>query len=94
MRVRPAQWITTRRSHHEPHPAGTAAGQGGFALKAKAAVDTGRLFVGQGGAKTQALIVAKSENTNLSASASANWKVATRNARLIASIWTCICTYC
>jgi TQXA domain-containing protein/LPXTG-motif cell wall-anchored protein len=57
-------------------PAGTAAGQGGFDLKATAAVATGRLFVGKDGAKTQSLIVAKSETTKLSAGATASWKVA------------------
>ncbi|MBB4912549.1 thioester domain-containing protein [Actinophytocola algeriensis] len=59
-------------------PAGAADGDGSFELKASAAVDTGRLFVGQNYDEhpTQSLIVAKSEKTTLTAGAGAEWTAA------------------
>ena len=59
-------------------PEGAADGDGSFELKVSAAVDTGRLFVGQNYDEhpTQSLIVAKSEKTTLTAGASAEWAAA------------------
>jgi TQXA domain-containing protein/LPXTG-motif cell wall-anchored protein len=56
-------------------PAGAADGDGSFELTASAAVDTGRLFVGEDYDEhpTQSLIVATSEKTTLTAGASAEW---------------------
>lgn len=60
-------------------PAAAAEGAGTFELTATAGVDTGRLFVGENYAteKTQSLIVATSEKTEIVASASGKWTVAT-----------------
>jgi TQXA domain-containing protein/LPXTG-motif cell wall-anchored protein len=59
-------------------PEGAADGDGSFELKVSAAVDTGRLFVGEDydANPTQSLIVAKSEKTTLTAGASADWAAA------------------
>jgi TQXA domain-containing protein/LPXTG-motif cell wall-anchored protein len=59
-------------------PEGAVDGDGSFELKVSAAVDTGRLFVGQNYDEhpTQSLIVAKSEKTTLTAGASAEWAAA------------------
>jgi TQXA domain-containing protein/LPXTG-motif cell wall-anchored protein len=59
-------------------PEGAADGDGSFELKVSAAVDTGRLFVGEDYDEnpTQSLIVAKSEKTTLTAGASADWAAA------------------
>lgn len=59
-------------------PAGTEAGEGSFELTAQAGVDTGRLFVGKNYAekKTQSLIVAKSERSEITASARGSWAAA------------------
>jgi TQXA domain-containing protein/LPXTG-motif cell wall-anchored protein len=59
-------------------PAGTVDGDGTFELTASAAVDTGRLFVGENYAKhpTQSLIVAAAVKTKLTASAGASWTTA------------------
>ena len=59
-------------------PEGTADGDGSFELTASAAVDTGRLFVGENYDEnpTQSLIVAKAEKTTLTAGASAEWAAA------------------
>ena len=62
-------------------PEGAAAGEGGFELTAEASVDTGRLFVGENygkkGKKTQSLIVATAEKSELAASAKGTWTEAT-----------------
>jgi TQXA domain-containing protein/LPXTG-motif cell wall-anchored protein len=59
-------------------PEGAADGDGSFELTVSAAVDTGRLFVGENYDEhpTQSLIVAKSEKTTLTAGAVADWTVA------------------
>jgi TQXA domain-containing protein/LPXTG-motif cell wall-anchored protein len=59
-------------------PEGAADGDGSFELKVSAAVDTGRLFVGENYDEnpTQSLIVAKSEKTTLTAGASVDWATA------------------
>lgn len=59
-------------------PAGTADGAASFELTASAAVDTGRLFVGQNYDEhpTQSLIVAKAEKTTLTVSATGSWTTA------------------
>jgi TQXA domain-containing protein/LPXTG-motif cell wall-anchored protein len=59
-------------------PAGTADGNGSFELTASAAVDTGRLFVGENYDEhpTQSLIVAKAEKTTLTVSATGTWTTA------------------
>jgi TQXA domain-containing protein len=56
-------------------PAGTKEGAGTFELTASAAVDTGRLFVGEKYSQhaTQSLIVAISGKTDITAGASAKW---------------------
>ncbi|MGH3762659.1 thioester domain-containing protein [Actinophytocola sp.] len=57
-------------------PADAAEGEGNFELSASAKVDTGRLFVGENYGedhKTQSLIVAKAEESELSVTASGNW---------------------
>jgi TQXA domain-containing protein len=57
-------------------PAGTAPGEGTFELTATAGVDTGRLFVGDQYSrtkKTQSLIVATSETSEIVASAGGKW---------------------
>jgi TQXA domain-containing protein/LPXTG-motif cell wall-anchored protein len=56
-------------------PAGTADGDGEFALTASANIETGRLFVGQNydRSPTQSVIVAKTEKTTLTAEAAAAW---------------------
>jgi TQXA domain-containing protein len=57
-------------------PAGTEPGDGTFELTATAGVDTGRLFVGEKYGKkkkTQSLIVATSEKSEIVASAGGNW---------------------
>ncbi|TDV51078.1 thioester domain-containing protein [Actinophytocola oryzae] len=56
-------------------PADEADGEGTFELTATAGVDTGRLFVGENYAKkaTQSLIVAKSEQSEIVASAGGKW---------------------
>ncbi|HEX6352054.1 thioester domain-containing protein [Actinophytocola sp.] len=56
-------------------PAGTKEGAGTFELSASAALDTGRLFVGEDyeNKPTQSLIVAISEKTDIVASAGAKW---------------------
>ncbi|MFI7676178.1 Cys-Gln thioester bond-forming surface protein [Actinophytocola sp. NPDC049390] len=59
-------------------PEGAADGAGDFELTASAAVDTGRLFVGENYDEkaTQSLIVAKAEKTTLTAGASVEWTAA------------------
>jgi TQXA domain-containing protein/LPXTG-motif cell wall-anchored protein len=58
-------------------PEDTADGAAKFILTATAAVDTGRLFVGQDeGQRTQSVIVADSEEAQLTAEAFAEWKAA------------------
>jgi TQXA domain-containing protein len=57
-------------------PANAAAGNGTFELKASASVDTGRLFVGENYSpkhKTQSLIVATAERSEIVASAGGKW---------------------
>jgi TQXA domain-containing protein len=58
-------------------PKDAEAGEGGFELTANASVDTGRLFVGENygkkGKKTQSLIVATAEKSELTASAKGTW---------------------
>jgi TQXA domain-containing protein/LPXTG-motif cell wall-anchored protein len=57
-------------------PEDTAAGEASFELTAKATVETGRLFVGKDYSeerKTQSLIVAGAEETQLTASAKGSW---------------------
>jgi len=57
-------------------PANAAAGSGTFELKASASVDTGRLFVGENYSakhKTQSLIVATAERSEIVASAGGKW---------------------
>ncbi|MGH3760761.1 Cys-Gln thioester bond-forming surface protein [Actinophytocola sp.] len=58
-------------------PAETAAGAASFRLTATTAVATGRLFVGEDnleeGERTQSLIVASSEDAELTATADADW---------------------
>lgn len=58
-------------------PAGTAEGDATFELTASAAIDTGRLFVGENYDEhaTQSLIVAKAETTTLTAGAGGSWTV-------------------
>jgi TQXA domain-containing protein len=58
-------------------PAGAQEGAGTFSLTATASVDTGRLFVGEnyGEKKTQSLIVATAESSEIVAAASAKWTV-------------------
>jgi TQXA domain-containing protein len=61
-------------------PAGTEAGEASFELTADASVDTGRLFVGErygNKHKTQSLIVATAEKSELAAKAKATWTEAT-----------------
>jgi TQXA domain-containing protein/LPXTG-motif cell wall-anchored protein len=60
-------------------PAETAEGDGSFELTASAKVDTGRLFVGKNYSenhKTQSLIVAKAEESQISVTAGGNWAAA------------------
>jgi TQXA domain-containing protein/LPXTG-motif cell wall-anchored protein len=59
-------------------PADAAEGSGGFELSASAKVDTGRLFVGKDYEhhKTQSLIVAKAEESQITVSANGDWKAA------------------
>jgi TQXA domain-containing protein len=57
-------------------PADAPEGEASFELKASAKVDTGRLFVGKEyseGKKTQSVIVAKAEESEISVTASGNW---------------------
>ncbi|MFI7675032.1 Cys-Gln thioester bond-forming surface protein [Actinophytocola sp. NPDC049390] len=61
-------------------PEGTEAGEASFELTANASVDTGRLFVGEKYSeknKTQSLIVATAEKSELSAKAKGTWTAAT-----------------
>lgn len=61
-------------------PANATEGEGTFELKATANVDTGRLFVGENYGKkkkTQSLIVATAEKSEIVASAGGNWTEAT-----------------
>lgn len=61
-------------------PEGTEAGEASFELTAKASVDTGRLFVGENYSnkhKTQSLIVATAEKSELVAKAKGSWTAAT-----------------
>ncbi len=61
-------------------PAGAAEGNGTFELTATANVDTGRLFVGENYGKkkkTQSLIVATAETSEIVASAGGKWTVST-----------------
>jgi TQXA domain-containing protein len=61
-------------------PKGAEAGEGGFELTAKASVDTGRLFVGEKYSdkhKTQSLIVATADKSELTAAAKGAWTEAT-----------------
>lgn len=61
-------------------PKGAEAGEAGFELTAKASVDTGRLFVGEKYSdknKTQSLIVATAEKSELTAGAKGTWTEAT-----------------
>jgi TQXA domain-containing protein len=57
-------------------PEDAAKGVASFELTATAGVDTGRLFVGENygkGKKTQSVIVAKAEKSEIAAAASGNW---------------------
>ncbi|MCA1655798.1 MAG: thioester domain-containing protein [Pseudonocardiaceae bacterium] len=60
-------------------PADAGEGAGSFELTASASVDTGRLFVGEkyDKKKTQSLIVATAESSEIVASAGATWTAAT-----------------
>jgi len=70
-----AEQITNGTELYLDVPAGAEAGDGSFELTATASVDTGRLFVGEnyGKKKTQTLIVATAEKSEIVASAGGTW---------------------